>query len=285
MNPQHKEWSSDPQDPKSHSDTFKCMSTGYQRTRSEIDLAVNDYIVESNSFNHNLANVISGINHEVAPWLGGAINTLSRLKRELSKQPELCQEAEKFHKKWIKKIEGILDALKQATEVMGTVSYNVKRLKRHTVEKTSLLNTVRSWFSIIFVNDTIKGAIDKRQVEIDELSLSFEALHSPMLLSQVFLNLVKNSIDHNPKHLEKLRIRIYGRDGKLIIEDNGVGVSPELLDDLFVAEVTTKTDGGIHGLGLVICKEYCSIMGADITAEPAEPHGLRLCIDFAKAQY
>lgn len=261
---------------------YQCMSTGYQRTRSEIDLDVNEFILESNSFSHNLANVISGINHEVAPWIGGAINTLARLERELQKQPERCSEAKKFHKKWLRKVEGVLDALRQATEVMSAVSYNVKRLKRHTVQKTSILNTVRSWFTVIFVNDTIKGAIEKSQIDIDEPSLSFEVLHSPMLLSQVFLNLVKNSIDHNPKHLDSLRIKIYGRGEELIIEDNGKGVCEDLLKKLFVAEVTTKTDGEIHGLGLAICKEYCSIMGADLFAENAEPNGLRLCIRFAQ---
>lgn len=268
--------------PQEERPTYQCMSTGYHRTRSEIDLDVNEYILESNSFSHNLANVISGINHEVAPWLGGAINTLSRLRRELAKQPCKCDDSSRFHDKWMKKLEGVLGALEQATEVMGAVSYNVKRLKRHTVEKTSILNTVRSWFTVIFVNDTIKGAIEKSQIIIDEPSLSFEVLHSPMLLSQVFLNLVKNSIDHNPDGLEDLRIRLYGRGEELIIEDNGRGVRKDLLENLFVAEVTTKTDGGIHGLGLAICKEYCSIMGADLSAEQAEPHGLRLCIRFAQ---
>lgn len=261
------------------------MDSGYQRTRSEIDLAVDEYIVESNSVTHNLANVISGINHEVSPWIGGAINTLARLKREfasLPNEPQDAQETEALYQKWIGKIEGVLDALTQATEVMSTVSQNIKRLKHHTVEKTSILNTVRSWFTVIFMNDTIKGAIEKQQVEIDELSLSFEALHSPMLLSQVFLNLVKNSIDHNPNLLEELRIRIYGDDEALIIEDNGIGVTPSILNHLFTNQVTTKTDGEIHGLGLAICKEYCSIMAASIAAEPAEPTGLRLRIRFAE---
>lgn len=263
--------------------SYKCISSGYERTRSEIEFDVSEFIAESNDFNQNLANVISGINHEVAPWLGGAINTIARLKRDLIKSSEKCERPCVFNKRWNKKIESVLTALHQATEVMATISHNVKRLKRHTVEKTSVLNTVRSWFSVIFVNDTIKGAIEKEQVEIEEASLSFEALHSPMLLAQVFLNLVKNSIDHNPDSLPELKIRIYGECDRLVIEDNGKGVSDETCYQLFVPEVTTKTDGGIHGLGLASCKQYCEMMGAAITAENIKPHGLKLVITFAQA--
>ena len=143
---------------------------------------------------------------------------------------------------------------------------------------TSVLNTVRSWFSVIFINDTIKGVLDQTQIIIDEPSLSFLAWHSPMLLSQVFLNLVKNSIDHNPKMIHTLQIRIYGEKDALIIEDNGVGVKNSLLQVLFVPEVTTKIDGDLHGLGLAICKEYCTIMGADndILYVTAYVHDMRL---------
>lgn len=261
---------------------YECVGSGSTQTRSEIDSQISNYIAQSNGFNHNLANVISGINHEVAPWIGGAVNTLSRLRREILKQPCRCDDSLRIHEKWNRKILGILDALQQAAEIMKTISFNVKRLKIHSVKKVSILNTVRSWFSIIFINDTIKGALSKNQIEIEEPSLSFEVLHSPMLLSQVFLNLVKNTIDHNPRILEKLKIRICGRNHQLIIEDNGKGVSEEVLRNLFIPEVTTKTDGDIHGLGLAVCKTYCEIMGADIRAENVYPHGLRLCIAFAK---
>lgn len=193
-----------------------------------------------------------------------------------------CPNCQESKEKWLEKLEGILIALSQATEIMAMVSFNVKRLKKHTVEKTSILNTVKSWFSVIFINDTIKGVLDQSQIIIEESSLSFLAWHSPMLLSQVFLNLVKNSIDHNPQKIHTLQIKIYGEKDTLIIEDNGVGVKNSLLQSLFIPEVTTKIDGDLHGLGLAICKEYCAIMGADISAKNVKPHGLKIFIHFAQ---
>lgn len=252
------------------------------QSKQEINLNVSNFIADSNSFNHNLVNVVSGINHEVSPWLGGAVNTIARLKKEMVRELMKCPSCQESKEKWLEKLEGVLIALSQAAEIMAMVSFNVKRLKKHTVEKTSVLNTVRSWFSVIFINDTIKGVLDQTQIIIDEPSLSFLAWHSPMLLSQVFLNLVKNSIDHNPKMIHTLQIRIYGGKDALIIEDNGVGVKNSLLQSLFVPEVTTKIDGDLHGLGLAICKEYCTIMGADISAENVKTHGLRVRIRFAQ---
>ena len=253
----------------------------YQKTKSEVNLNVGEFIADSNSFNHNLSNVISGINHEVAPWLGGAINTIARLKREIVRELAAHGSYHGMESKWLNKLDSVTEALHQASDIMATVSLNVKRLKKHSVEKTSILNTVRSWFTIIFVNDTIKTALNRHQIIIDEESLTFDAWHSPMLLSQVFLNLVKNAIDHNPQCLDLLTIRIYGLAEALVIEDNGTGVSESILCSIFIPEVTTKVDHDLHGLGLAICKEYCTIMGADIVAENAQPHGLRLRIRFA----
>jgi signal transduction histidine kinase len=253
----------------------------YQKTKSEVNINVGEFIADSNSFNHNLSNVISGINHEVAPWLGGALNTIARLKREMVRELAIRGSYDGVEQKWLRKLDTVSEALLQASEIMATVSLNVKRLKKHSVEKTSILNTVQSWFTIIFVNDTIKTALNRNQIVIDKDSLTFNAWHSPMLLSQVFLNLVKNAIDHNPQCLELLTIRIYGMLDTLIIEDNGTGVSESILCSIFIPEVTTKVDHDLHGLGLAICKEYCTIMGADIFAENAQPHGLRLRIKFA----
>ena len=267
---------------KKANDCSKKKQSKKKQSKKKINLDVSDFIVDSNSFNHNLVNVISGINHEVSPWLGGAVNTIARLKKEMVRELMKCPKCQEAKEKWLEKLEGILVALSHAAEIMAMVSFNVKRLKKHTVEKTSVLNTVRSWFSVIFINDTIKGVLDQKQILIDEPSLSFLAWHSPMLLSQVFLNLVKNSIDHNPKTLSTLQVKIYGEKDTLVIEDNGVGVRRSLLQSLFIPEVTTKIDGDLHGLGLAICKEYCTIMGADISAENASPHGLRVCIRFTQ---
>lgn len=267
-----------PKDIETTTKLYQC-SSGSSKTESEIGVGVDEFIAESNNLNHNLSSVISGINHEVAPWLGGAINSLSRLQKEIKKNNS-CEDAKNLLEKISLKIDSVLEALMQATQIMGTVSQNIKRLKQHAVKKAILLDTIQSWFSIVFVSDTIKSAIEKDQIEVDYESLKFSVLHSPMLLTQVFLNLVKNAIDHNSESLATLQIRLYGNGNVLVVEDNGKGISEDVLKTLFIPEVTTKLDGEIHGLGLFLCREYCHIMGAEIVAENVETGGLRLKIFF-----
>jgi signal transduction histidine kinase len=238
-------------------------------------------IVRSTGFAHNLVNVVAGINHELSPWLGGAINVLTMVLRNMEHDTNCPDRAI-----YIKKIKTTIDALNQATTIMSVVSKNVKHLKNHSNEIGNLKTTVSSWLRFNFLNEEIRRVLERDQIAIDSDSLDFNILHSPMLLSQVFLNLIKNSIEHNRKMLNDLTINIYGQgDSVLVFEDNGKGVDSETFDSLFNYQVTSKLESGeIHGLGLAICFEYCRIMGATLHAEKVDPSGLRFYIVFRKAE-
>lgn len=236
-------------------------------------------IVRSTGFAHNLVNVVAGINHELSPWLGGAINVLTIVLRNMERDTTCPNSAV-----YIKKIKTTIDALNQASTIMSVVSKNVKHLKNHSNEIGNLKTTVSSWLRFNFLNEEIRRCLEQDQIVIDPESLDFNALHSPMLLSQVFLNLIKNSIEHNQKMLNDLTIKIYGKGNSvLVFEDNGKGVDSETFDCLFNYQVTSKLESGeIHGLGLAICFEYCRIMGATLHAERVTPSGLRFYLVFRK---
>jgi signal transduction histidine kinase len=66
-----------------------------------------------------------------------------------------------------------------------------------------------------------------------------------------------------------------GRDGVSIsIADTGIGMTPEQMGRLFQefsqASSTTASKYGGTGLGLVISRRFCQMMGGDITVE-SEP--------------
>ena len=236
-------------------------------------------IVRSTGFAHNLVNVVAGINHELSPWLGGAINVLTLVLKSIEEDCT-CEHRTAY----VKKLKTTIDALNQATTIMAVVSKNVKHLKSHSNDVSNLKTTVTSWLRFNFLNEEIRRCIEQDQIVVEPNSLDFEVLHSPMLLSQVFLNLIKNSIEHNQKTLDDLVIKIYGQgDNVLVLEDNGKGVDSDTFDCLFNYQVTSKRESGeIHGLGLAICFEYCRIMGATLHAEKVEPTGLRFYIVFRK---
>ena len=94
---------------------------------------------------------------------------------------------------------------------------------------------------------------------------------------QVFLNLLSNA----GKFTENGVIRVSaeplpGAQERIlfVVSDTGIGMSEEQQDKIFEAFVqadsSTSANYGGTGLGLAICKEYCELMGGEITVE-SEP--------------
>jgi signal transduction histidine kinase len=73
----------------------------------------------------------------------------------------------------------------------------------------------------------------------------------------------------------EISTRLVGDSGKgyaeISIRDNGPGINPETLTELFEPYVTTKTKG--TGLGLAIVKKLIEEHGGTVTAENLEGRG------------
>jgi len=88
-------------------------------------------------------------------------------------------------------------------------------------------------------------------------------------LNQVLFNLVQNSI-HFLSNIEKeeklINIigKVEGRNCRIIVEDNGPGISPEIRGKIFEPFFTTRPQG--TGLGLCICDKLIKEMKGDIFA-------------------
>lgn len=238
-------------------------------------------IQEASSYTNHLANVISGINHEVSPWIGGALNMLSRLVMnskgtvEDKVDPEVYENAKS-------KIHGAIHSLEQAVEILSTLSSNVKQLKEHSIYMASLKGTLESWVKVTLLDRYIKEMIQEDNLNIYSETLDFEAWHSPMYLAQIIFNLAKNSIDHNQHMLPELEIKIYGNKeaNVLIFEDNGKGIPQDLQKNLFKVGSTTKEGKEQqHGLGLSACMDYCVMMNATIHCS-SKPGRTRFLIEF-----
>ena len=101
-----------------------------------------------------------------------------------------------------------------------------------------------------------------------------------MRLRQALLNLMSNA----NKFTEKGTVTIAAHQGQengrywitLSVADTGIGMTPEQMDKLFQefsqASCTTASKYGGTGLGLVISRRFCQMMGGDITvaSEPGK---------------
>ena len=102
-------------------------------------------------------------------------------------------------------------------------------------------------------------------------------------LRQVFTNLISNSIDAMPRGgTITLDVVEDGQDVKLIFSDNGSGIAPEKLEEIFEPFVTTKGEKGL-GIGLWISRNIIEKLGGSIqvrsnTEEVAHGTHFTICL-------
>lgn len=91
----------------------------------------------------------------------------------------------------------------------------------------------------------------------------------PTRLKQVFVNLISNASRYSEPGCRILvRSSTEGEEAVVRVEDEGMGIPPELLPrifDLFVQQPGNKLQAGGLGLGLSIVKEYVELHGGIVT--------------------
>ncbi|HFL2189706.1 TPA: sensor histidine kinase [Pseudomonas putida] len=106
-----------------------------------------------------------------------------------------------------------------------------------------------------------------------------------VLLEQVLLNLLRNAIDANRElHGDQPSRILLGAardgDGVLVeVADQGPGVAPERLDEIFTPFTTSKADG--LGLGLSMSRSLIEGFGGSLWARAGDNGGLVLCCRLA----
>ena len=102
-------------------------------------------------------------------------------------------------------------------------------------------------------------------------------------LGQVVLNLLVNGSQAVAERGSEgeVRLRVYESESSVVIEvsDDGPGVPPEHLDQIFTPFFTTKGVGGGTGLGLAICHAIVESLGGTIAAENRAPRGARFRVE------
>jgi len=101
-----------------------------------------------------------------------------------------------------------------------------------------------------------------------------------MKLRQVLLNLLSNSAKFTEEGLIRLDVGpdpMDDADFLVRVTDDGIGMTDEQMDRLFVAfsqaEDTTSRKYGGTGLGLAISRQFCLLLGGDLTVESSAGHG------------
>jgi PAS domain S-box-containing protein len=98
------------------------------------------------------------------------------------------------------------------------------------------------------------------------------------ILQTVFRNLVSNAVKFTPMG-GKITLSVFTCNDKveILIKDTGIGMSPEMIDNLFKLNVQTNRRGTngepSTGLGLFLCKDFIERHGGYIWVESKEGEG------------
>ncbi|HLZ88008.1 MAG TPA: ATP-binding protein, partial [Puia sp.] len=101
-------------------------------------------------------------------------------------------------------------------------------------------------------------------------------------IEQVLINLVVNAIEA-VKDRDQPLITLSGnaaKDGRPVIKvaDNGMGMSPEVMENIFIPFFSTKKNGS--GIGLSLCKQILLLHKGNIQVQSVEGVGTAFYLHF-----
>jgi signal transduction histidine kinase len=141
--------------------------------------------------------------------------------------------------------------------------------RKYEPDPVSLHEVVKSSLELVY-----SKAEDKKTEIITEFEASPDIAFTDANASkQVILNLCFNAIQAQESQERPRWVRLTTRNVdqglELVVSDHGPGIAPEIRSRLFEAFQTTKSSG--FGLGLAICSEILSSLGASISVDPFAP--------------
>ncbi len=146
-------------------------------------------------------------------------------------------------------------------------------------------------FSKFYIRDLFEGVeillenqIEQKNIEFDVIIKDFELMieGDMVLIEQVIINLIINAIDavqHQPNPKITLSVFQNNQQHTIIeVRDNGVGMSDELMDKIFVPFFTSKPNGS--GIGLSLSKQIMALHKGTITVNSVEKQGTAFRLGF-----
>lgn len=137
-----------------------------------------------------------------------------------------------------------------------------------------------------FVKPELKHTRNEMVLDLGEEPLTIES--DPKMLQQVFVNLMTNAIFAvNKKGNENGRVEVKTlKDGamvKIMISDNGTGMSKKDQEKIFDLFYTTKPPGQGTGLGLPICQQIVNKLGGNISFETQMDRGTTFTVSLPES--
>lgn len=138
-------------------------------------------------------------------------------------------------------------------------------LQRRRCDLAELVDDVVSRVGTSFSAAAPEQALVSCEVEVDRMAVGV-----------IVENLLRNALEAvGGAGSVRVLTAVAGDRVRVVVEDDGPGVSPQVVDRLFRPFVSTKPSGG---LGLAMSRRLARLHGGDVVYEPRQPHGSRFVL-------
>jgi signal transduction histidine kinase/Flp pilus assembly protein TadD len=241
------------------------LNAQLQRINQQLEIRVKERTRELEQANTAKDRFFSIIAHDLKSPFNGLLGLTNILHEDF----DILSENEK------REFSGII---KESTSDIYKLLEN---LLEWSASQTGRLHLVKKQIDLTEMTEKIlktnQPAINKKQLEMMFRAENKKMPHADQeTISTVLRNLISNAIKFTPKG-GKISIRISdyfaGNQPEILVEvnDNGIGIKPEHMKDLFVLNKKYRSQGTDQesgtGLGLLLCKEFVEKNGGVLNVD------------------
>ena len=174
-----------------------------------------------------------------------------------------------------------IDTIKRRSEglLKFTESYrNLNKITQLDLEPVLVCNLLEN------INSLMLPTLEKKQIELDIIikDLALVVDIDINLVEQVLINLLINAVEAVKDNQQpRIILSAEAQNNKTIIKvsDNGIGMSAELVDKIFIPFFSTRKTGS--GIGLSLCKQIMLLHKGNIQVQSAEGKGSVFILQFS----
>ncbi|PID28319.1 MAG: hypothetical protein CR982_04530 [Candidatus Cloacimonadota bacterium] len=235
----------------------------------------------------SLGSLVASVAHEINTPIGIGVTAASHLEDRTLLIEKLSKNKEMKKSDFMAYVTTAVESSRMILTNLNRAAQLINSFKEIAVDQTN--ENIRSFNLKEYLNEVIlslKPRLKKTKHNIFlDIEENINLLSYPGAVSQIFTNLIMNSLTHGFKDINNGEIFIEAKEVEenieIVYEDNGIGVDEETVKKIFDPFFTTERGLGGTGLGMhIVYNNVVEILKGSIVCESRDDRGISFKIIF-----